>query len=214
MAETLLAARRKVGATLTSHDADKNQLREMWFDCTLSEGRTIAVEWSEHPIESGATVADHAVVRPPELSLEGFLTRTPLSMSTELDNLDPNYLDAAMDALEGMASDREPILIVTGLRAYEDYRITSVSFTRSPEDGQGARVSLSLRPIQIVEAGTVLLPPLPVKPAKKAAAAGEASTGTQSPTDASAEAAAEDVRRKSLLKGGLDGSGLSALLGG
>lgn len=208
MAETLLAARRKVGATFTSHDADSNQLREMWFDCTLSEGRTIAVEWSEHPVESGATVADHAVVRPPELSLEGFLTRTPLSMSTELDNLDPNYLDAAMDALEGMASDREPILIVTGLRAYEDYRITSLAFTRTPEDGQGVKASVSLRPIQIVEAGTVLLPPLPVKPAKKSAAAGEASTGTQSPTDA-----AEDAKRKSLLKGGLDLSGGSALLG-
>lgn len=208
MAETLLAARRKIGATFTSHDADSNQLREMWFDCTLSEGRTIAVEWSEHPIESGATVADHAVVRPPELSLEGFLTRTPLSMSTELDNLDPNYLDAAMDALEGMASDREPILIVTGLRAYEDYRITSLAFTRTPEDGQGVKVSVSLRPVQIVEAGTVLLPPLPVKPAKKNAAGGEENGGTKSPTDANSA-----TQRQSALEFLREKSGASGLLG-
>jgi hypothetical protein len=212
MAETLLTARRKTGATLTSHEdaPDGAQLREMWFDATLSESETISVEWSEHPIESGATVADHAVVRPPELSLEGFITRTPLSMSTELDNLDPNYLDAALDALRGMTADREPVLIVTGLRAYEDYRITSLTVSRSPEDGQAARVSLSLRPVQIVEAGTVLLPPLPIKPAKKNAAAGEASQGTQSPTDASGEGAGG---RTSLLKGGLDGSGLSGLMG-
>ncbi len=211
MAETLLTVRRKIGATLTSREGvpDGAQLREMWFDATLSEGETISVDWSEHPLESGATVADHAVVRPPDLSLEGFLTRTPLSMNTELDNLDPNYLDAALEALRGMTADREPILIVTGLRVYQDYRITQLGITRGPEDGQGVRVSLSLKPIQIVEAGSVLLPPLPVKPAKKDAATAESSQGTQSPTDASA-----DVTKKSSLLNKLgDGTGVFSLAG-
>lgn len=210
MADTLLTARRKTGATLTSHEDDGGaQLRDMWFDATLSEAETIAVEWSEHPIESGATVADHAVVRPPELSLEGFITRTPLSMSAELDNIDPNYLDAALDTLRGMAADREPVLIVTGLRAYENYRITSLSISRSPEDGQAVRVSLSLRPVQIVEAGTVLLPPLPVKPEKKAAATPDGNQGTQSPTDANGDL----NKRTSALFGIGDKTGAFGLLG-
>jgi hypothetical protein len=207
MADTVLVLPRRRGASFTSKDEGGEDLRAMWLDATLSESETVAVEWTEHPIESGAVITDHAVVRAPELTLEGVITRSPLWMSAEADNIDPSHLDSQLDQLRGMLADREPITIVTGLRSYEDYRIRELTVSRTPEDGQSVRVSVTLAPVQIVEAGTVLLPPLPVKPAKKNDAAKDGDQGTQSPTDAS------DARSRSVLKAGFDFSGLSALSG-
>jgi len=212
MADTVLINQRRRGASLTSYEQDGPQLREMWLDATLSESESVSVDWTEHPIESGATITDHAVVQPPELSLEGVLTRSPLWMTPEADNLDPSHLDTQLDALRGMLADREPILIVTGLKAHEGYRLTSLTVSRSPEDGQSVKVSMTLKPVQIVEAGTVLLPPLPIKPAKAPDAAKDGEGGTKSPTDASQELAPEN-QRKSALKGLLDSSGASDLGG-
>jgi hypothetical protein len=214
MADTLLTVTRKRGASFTSYEEGGPQLRECWLDATLSEAESIDVEWTEHPLESGAAVTDHAVVKPPQLTLEGLLTRTPIWMQAEQENLDPSHLDTQLDALRGMLADREPILIVTGLRAYEGYRIRNLSISRSPADGQSVRVSMTLAPVQIVEAGTVLLPPLPVTPAKADAAKKEEEGGTKSTTDASDETAAGSQQRTSVLKGGLDKFGASDLIGG
>jgi len=208
MADTVLVAPRRRGASLSSSEGEGGAaLREMWLDATVSESESLTVDWTEHPIESGASVTDHAVVRQPELSLEGVITRTPLWMSAEADNVDPAHLDTQLDALRGMLADREPILIVTGLRAYEGYRMTSLTISRAAGDGQSVKVSMALKPMQIVEAGTVLLPPLPVKPAKASAAKPGEDGGTQTTTDGSGPL------DKSLLKGFLDKTGASDVAG-
>lgn len=214
MADTVLVAPRRRGASLSSNEGEGGAaLREMWLDATVSESESLTVDWTEHPIESGASVTDHAVVRQPELSLEGVITRTPLWMSAEAGNVDPAHLDTQLDALRGMLADREPILIVTGLRAYEGYRMTSLTISRAAGDGQSVKVSMSLKPMQIVEAGTVLLPPLPIKPAKANSAKPGEDGGTQTTTDGGDGADAESQRRKSELKGILDKSGASDLGG-
>jgi hypothetical protein len=215
MAETLLAAMRYLGATIENYQPDGGEfIRGLNFDATLSEGLSGSVDWSEHPIDSGAKVTDHAVVEPPTLTLTGMLTRTPIWMTTERDNLDPAHMDTAIETLWQMRADRARCLIVTGLAAYEDYYIDNLEITRGVEDGQSVKVSMSFRKIQIVTAGTTLLPPLPVKKEMAADATATSSQGSQSATDATSAPPAPPTQEESLLYKTGDKTGFNQLLGG
>lgn len=215
MAETLLSSQRVIGASLENYLPDGGEfIRGCYFDATLSEGLSGAVSWTEHPVDSGAKVSDHAVLEPETLSLTGMITRTPLWMTTERGNLDPAHLDQLVDTLWQMRADRERCLIVTGLRAYEDFYIDNLEITRGQGDGQSVQVSMSFRKIQIVTAGTVLLPPLPVAPEKKADATANNSQGTQAPKDATSTPPAPPTQEESVLHQGLDKTGFNQLLGG
>ena len=185
MASLLMLFRpaRKQGAQMLSTALeDGSELRSVYLDATLSESFESSLSWTEHPVEDGSTISDHAVRLPRKLSLSGVVTRAPAAMITG-PNPDPAHLDDTIRALEGLMTDRQPVSVYTGLRAYPRLYVESLSVSRSAGDGQRANVQMSLREIEIVEAQTALVPPLPVVPEKKADATPEQSQGTQSPTE-------------------------------
>lgn len=59
---------RKVGSQLTS----------VVLDATVKETFTSTAEATVHPIEAGADVTDHVILKPDGLSLSGIITETPL----------------------------------------------------------------------------------------------------------------------------------------
>lgn len=50
------------------------------FDATLQEQHTISVAITQHPIESGSTITDHVRPNPDTLTLEFFITNTPITI--------------------------------------------------------------------------------------------------------------------------------------
>lgn len=50
------------------------------FDATISEQHTLSVNVTSHPIETGATMTDHIRPNPDSLTLDFFITNTPISI--------------------------------------------------------------------------------------------------------------------------------------
>lgn len=141
-------------------------LGEIFLDAAVSEQHTSTARVTTAPIESGAVVADHIILEPDRLTIEGLLTDSPLHHQAARDGggtPDPNGGDQssgsrAIDAYEKLLQllrDREPITVLTGLRSYRDMVLTSVSAPREADSGDALRVSLELVRVELVESRTI-----------------------------------------------------------
>lgn len=69
------------------------------FDAVTEENHTSTLAVSENPIESGAMIADHAVVKPKEISIQGVMVSHNHSSSL-LENLNVPYIRGISDFLD------------------------------------------------------------------------------------------------------------------
>jgi len=117
----------------------------------VREKHTDGLEITEHPVEVGAAIADHAYKRPSEVvmdvgfagggSLLDFFDTTSIGLSTPLNSMSPKDV---YDALLKMQSDRQPLDVVTGKRKYSNMLISSLEVTtdRTTENVLSAVVTL------------------------------------------------------------------------
>lgn len=193
------------GAEFEQYD-DEGNLTLFVFDATLGETHSVAVEWTEHPVEDGAVVSDHATVMQQTTSFTGTLSRTSLATDPRIAN-EPGRLEQAADTLLQMAANKTRVTVFTSFRVLDDWRIAAVNIKRSPEIGQAAEFTVDLKKIVIVSSEQVDIPPTLVKPAARNQATPEGSAGTQTATqtDANTEAGPDDgTGRRSWGKGGKD----------
>lgn len=62
-----------IASQTQSVSASSRKVGEFVFDAVISESHTSTLKITENPIESGALVADHAVVQPKELTISGII---------------------------------------------------------------------------------------------------------------------------------------------
>ena len=65
------------------------QIDNIVLDATLSENHDYTNKVTSFPVETGADITDHIVQEPERLTIEGFVTNTPVSL---LGNLGSNYV--------------------------------------------------------------------------------------------------------------------------
>ena len=53
---------------------------DIWIDVSVREGHDLSAEVTEHPVESGASVADHIRPLPPIIEIEGMVTNHPIEL--------------------------------------------------------------------------------------------------------------------------------------
>lgn len=182
------------GAEFEQYDADGNLLLFV-FDATLGESHTVEVDWTEHPVEDGAVISDHAVVTQETVSFTGTLSRTSLATNPRIAN-EPGRLEQAAQTLLNMAASKNRVTAFTPFRVLEDYRISAVTINRSPDAGQAAEFNIDLKKITVVSSEQVDIPPALVKAKTRNQATKEGSAGTQTATqtDADTEAGQGDPR--------------------
>lgn len=148
-------------------------------DATLNEEWSSDVQVTEHPVESGATFADHAQLMPFELSLTLHLTDTPVFGENE-----PGRGMAKFNALEAMRDAREPLTVFLDRRAFDGMLITSLNrqFPDPPE--AAVTCSIRLKQVRLVAPERVMLEAVDDDPSgSRDRAADEQDRGSQ-PTDA------------------------------
>lgn len=144
-------------------DADGN---EYYFDAVFTVSHNLSVQVTEHPVQSGASIADHAFVDPDEVSMDVgfsdvhssryyFESGTPYS-DAALGNSDGRSI-TAYDLLRQIAQAREPVTLVTKLHTYPSMLITSVSVSDDAKTMFGLRASVTLRAIQRVTVATMTI---------------------------------------------------------
>lgn len=156
----------------------RSALGSIELDCTISETHEGAVDVTEFPVEDGFDIADHARPKAETVSLEAFVSNTPIpfdaeqadaslasypysrgvvewSSKSQLLMEQAGAVDPATRAYNEILRIKnagELITLTTSLRTYEDMLITSVSVPRSAQVGNGLQFTVSLKELRIVNA--------------------------------------------------------------
>lgn len=115
---------------------------------TIEEVGTDDLEITQHPVQQGAAITDHAYLKPASLSLR--VGWSPLSGST----LAEIYAD-----LLALQAKREPLNVVTGKRQYQNMLIKSLVQTTDKTTEHVLSISAQLQQILLVPVTVTTVPP-------------------------------------------------------
>jgi hypothetical protein len=152
----------------------------------------VRVQVSDHPIEKGAEVSDHAQRMPVTFTEVGIVTETPF------DTADPAAVEKAIAFLSTDAIGKLCTVDIPRDGVFEDCLITSVRHT---QDSKRARTfDVGFKVVTIASAVDVTIPPTQPKPVAAAGAPDATDAGTQTTTPVDAAPVAD----KSWLASGQD----------
>ncbi|WP_423196796.1 Phage tail protein [Cupriavidus sp. H19C3] len=133
----------------------------------LEESHLDEVQITEHPVEKGAEINDHAFKRQPELTLKCGWSNSQFSalagalqsifQGGELPKAD--YVSTVYSQLLALQETRQPFDVVTSLRIYRDMLFKSLAVTKDQKTGSAMTVTATLKQIRIVQTQVTKLPP-------------------------------------------------------
>lgn len=142
------------------------------LDATISEGHEYSNEVTDFPIEEGSDISDHVRRSPERVTLEGFVTNTPVkyfgedsSVRNSLNEIDGSRVESAFGQLLDIAGYDLPgttrdayngrgakiITLVTGLRSYFNMVLVSLSIPRNAQTGETLRFTAEFKKISQVK---------------------------------------------------------------
>lgn len=139
------------------------------LDAVVAETHQTDVEVTEHPVEVGANVSDHARLKAGTLTIEGIVSNTPLNRtqarrvvaasgvrfeSTSTGDAPagaPGYAEGAYAKLLAVIYDRQLVTIVTQIRTYKKMIMTSLTVPRNAQTGDAVRFSASFKEVRLAE---------------------------------------------------------------
>ena len=155
------------------------------IDVTPSITHNMISSITSNPIEDGSKVSDHITLENRKLTIEGFISNSPLNIQQNLDpfinkiittgiasevlpsglagslvalfDSSDNRIQAGFEILEQLYQDKQTFSIQTGLKLYDNMVITSLSIPRNQENS--LRFNMELEQINFVQSQTVLIPP-------------------------------------------------------
>lgn len=146
----------------------------IYFDATPRETHTSTLTLTDHPVEEGSVVTDHAQSNPDELEINGLISNRPIVILASINAKpsvqggDPNARaqDAYREFVRLMSS-ATLLFVSTELKDYEDMVITSVVAPRDKETREILDINLRLRRFRKATVESVEAPE-PVEPVHKA----------------------------------------------
>lgn len=153
-------------------------------DVSLSEQHVSEVEITEHPVEIGTNIVDHARPKPDVLTIEGVISNDALPLPDAVLNAheehgqrfttrstgQPQRAGIAYDDLRALKDAAKLITVVTSLVTYDNMMLRSLSAPRDPRTGQTLRFSATFVHVRVVSTKTVALAATPKKSGGKKAA--------------------------------------------
>lgn len=116
------------------------------MDVTVEETHTDELEITEHPVEQGAAVTDHAYLKPAAVTIKaGVSDSGPVSRGDK-----PSVV--MYEELRKLQASREPFDLVTGKRVYRNMLIKSLSV---PDDAATANALIFTAELQQIIMATV-----------------------------------------------------------
>lgn len=145
------------------------------LDVSLTESHAAEVEVTEHPVETGANISDHARPKPETLVIEGLVSNTPLpapgdptqnvslkdsrgqviGQATTSSKQDLSRAGEAYRDLLDLKNSSELLTVVTALRTYTNMKITNLTVPRDARTGQALRFSCTLKEVRLASSRTV-----------------------------------------------------------
>nr|WP_254227663.1 hypothetical protein [Burkholderia gladioli] len=164
------------------------------ISATVEEVYSDNVVITEHPVEKGAPINDHAYVRPREVVMKCGWSNADYSAllgaaSVSFDPTGANtmatgtYVDAIYSKLLKLQADRQPIDVTTTRRKYQNMLIQGLTVATDKKTSSALMVTATLKQVIIVSTKATKLPPR-ANQANPAATAETQSAGAKSATPA------------------------------
>ncbi|KKK74438.1 hypothetical protein LCGC14_2883760, partial [marine sediment metagenome] len=150
----------------------ESQLFVLEFDSTPREVHNGATVPTDHPVEDGSVVSDHAIDQPDEIEIQGQVSSRPIitDASTRTPNFMGNGLDGrpseALELIRLLRKTKTLVTVSTEFREYTNMLIVSDSVTREANTGRILDVAIRLREFRIATVETKAAPE-PLSPIDK-----------------------------------------------
>lgn len=136
------------------------------LDASVKEEHVCEVEVTDHPVEQGSAISDHARSKPEEITIEGVISNTPLShLQTRRAVTSEGFAwttSAAASAVRGVPGNAEAaevtlrnlrgklVTVVTALRTYDNMALVSLKIPRDQTTGDILKFEAKFKQIRIV----------------------------------------------------------------
>lgn len=155
---------------------------------TIEENYTDNLVATDHPVETGANITDHAYKLPAELILRCGWSNSNMDALTELAQsvisggslIGSDYVSAVYSQLLALQQSRQPFAVTTTRRQYSNMLITTLRMDVDQRTSNALMVQATLREIIIVGTHATTMPPQ-ANQSSPASTAGTTNTGTNSP---------------------------------
>jgi hypothetical protein len=124
------------------------------LDAVTRVARDPRITITDHPIESGTPVSDHAQRDPDRITVAATVTATPLEGRTWDQPTGRDRLDAALDFLAELAGERLTLEFPDG--TFDSYMLTSWAHERTAQ--RAIKFALEFREVIIADAAVVQIP--------------------------------------------------------
>lgn len=163
--QILLGGRRRKGFKLPGEEAIGLEM-----DVVFREGISLSSVVTRNGVEDRGFVSDHVTDNPERVTLDGFITRTPIDPLRILTGAtlgDP--VADAYELLRKLHADKEPLAYVSGLDVHEDMVLVGLDFPRDRQTGRALMFTATLEKVHIVgsEEAEVVRTAVPAKATKK-----------------------------------------------
>ncbi len=120
-------------------------------DVFTSEEHSHPAEVTEFPVEDGADVSDNIRSRPVTVTVEGYVSDTPIGRMAELRDSGSVPGNECYQRLLDVRESGEPVTLITSLGTFTNMALEDLSVPRSSDDGAGLRFSARFKQIKLAK---------------------------------------------------------------
>lgn len=154
----------------------KTNVGGFFFDAFLRLDHTTKLKITEHPVQTGASITDHAYMEPAQLTIEVGMTDVAKSLLPGQFSGGWSRSVTAYQALKELQAQRIPIQVLTRLGLYKNMLIETITAPDDVKTLYGLRATITLREIIVAEVRTVKISARPQ-------ITNSTNRGTQEPVD-------------------------------
>jgi hypothetical protein len=200
------------GSAILFGPTSKAKIAFVQLDVSIREMHSAKSRVTRHPIEDGSTVSDHVVHEPDGLTMEGFITDSPVRFLSgvrailegppDIGAIPEGYSPAAAEVNPGdngvsrareayraimrLKASGKPLTVKTGLRTYNNLIIESIDVPRDVDKSGALFFTAVFTQVQIVNSLSVAIPKDILSAAKSATAASKVAEGRKNTQAATA----------------------------
>ena len=133
----------------------KTNIGGYFFDGFIKVDHSIELQTTSNPVETGASIVDHAYVKPAELTMEVMMSDVHQSLVPEQFTGASFRSVNAWQVLRKLQSDRIPMSVLTRLGLYTNMLITKLTASDTAETFRALSAEVTLREIPVARVKTV-----------------------------------------------------------
>lgn len=155
------------------------------LDAIIRESNSSNIRLTQFPVESGATITDHAIIEPKKYQLIGSIANMrSIGSASPTSGFFGNDARTTYEELVQLQQQRTTFTVVAGLITYENLLIESISANQDKDTFNSLLFSATLVEILVAETESVNLPKKKVNDGVKNRASSTVDEGRKQPQEA------------------------------